>query len=103
MIMLRGGGVNNTFKREPEDIQEQLKILYTTPQTAPHPIAAHPRVAEAVRTLVEEAFLKLATDPANNKLLDAIQIPQPVHANYVRDYQVLETMNLDAFFVKGSD
>lgn len=98
-----GGGVNNTFEREPADIRNQLRVLYTTPQSAPHPLAAHPRVAEAVRSKVTAAFIQLAADPANAKLFDAIQMPKPVSADYQRDYQALETLGLDKFFVDGGD
>ncbi|MEZ4607285.1 MAG: phosphate/phosphite/phosphonate ABC transporter substrate-binding protein [Deinococcales bacterium] len=44
-----GGGVRNTLSKEDEDLQNQLKIIYETPRTRPHPIVAHPRVPEALR------------------------------------------------------
>ncbi|MEY3807685.1 MAG: hypothetical protein RI893_661 [Pseudomonadota bacterium] len=98
-----GGGVNNTFQREPDDVRDQLQILYVTPPTAPHPLAASSTISEAVRAKVISAFIKLATDPANAELFDAIQMPMPVPADYVRDYQSLEALGLDKFAVTGSD
>ena len=98
-----GGGVNNTFEREPADVRDQLRILYVTPQSAPHPLAANPRVPKAVRAKVLASFIKLAADPANAALFDAVQIPKPVPADYARDYQSLEALGLDKFAVTGSE
>lgn len=98
-----GGGVNNTFQREPDDVRDQLQILYVTPSTAPHPLAANPSIPVTVRAKVISEFIKLATDPANLDLFDAIQMPVPVPADYVRDYQSLEALGLDKFAVTGSD
>jgi phosphonate transport system substrate-binding protein len=98
-----GGGVNNTFQREPADVRDQLRILYVTPQSAPHALAANPRIPKAVRAKVIASFIKLATDPANAALFDAIQMPKPVQADYSRDYKPLEALGLDEFAVTGSE
>ncbi len=98
-----GGGVNNTFLREPKDVNDQLQVLYVTPKTAPHPLAVNPKIPEAVRSKIVAAFMQLAADPANAELFDAIQMPIPVQADYSRDYQALEALGLDKFAVSGSD
>lgn len=98
--VVAGGGVNNTLRREEESVQQQLKVFYTTPKFAPHPFSAHPRIAEAVRNQVAKSFVLLAADPANAALLNEIQIPNPVPADYLKDYKPLEALNLDSFFVK---
>ena len=98
--VVAGGGVNNTLQRELESVQKQLKVFYTTPKFAPHPFSAHPRITEAVRNQIASSFLQLAADPANAALLNAIQIPKPIAADYVRDYLPLEALDLDSFFVK---
>ena len=100
--VVAGGAVNNTLQREEPSVQKQLKVFYTTPKFAPHPFSAHPRVPEAVRKQVAKTFLQLAADPANAALFNEIQIPKPVAADYVKDYQPLEALNLDSFFVKES-
>jgi phosphonate transport system substrate-binding protein len=100
--VVAGGSVNNIFQRELESIQQQLRVFYTTPKFAPHPFSAHPRITEAVRNQVISSFLKLAADPANAALLNAIQIPKPIAADYVKDYQPLEALDLERFFVKES-
>ncbi len=98
-----GGGINNTFQREPKDVSDQLQVLYVTPKTAPHPLAVNPRIPEAVRIKVLETFIQLATDPANAALFDAIQMPIPVPADYARDYHSLEALGLEKFAVIGGD
>ena len=45
----------------------------------------------------------LAANPVNHGLLDAIQIPEPVRADYRRDYQPLLGLGLERFAVVGSD
>ncbi len=98
-----GGGVNNTFQREPKDVSDQLQLLYVTPKTAPHPLAVNPRIPEAVCVKVLEAFIQLAADPVNAVLFDAIQMPIPVPADYARDYRSLEALGLEKFAVIGGD
>ncbi len=99
---MAGGGVNNTFEREPADVRDQLRILYVTPQSAPHALEANPRIPKAVRNKVIASFIKLSKDPANAAFFDGIQIPKPVPADYSRDYKPLEVLGLDKFAVIGS-
>jgi len=93
-----GGGVNKTLKKEPEALRSQLKVLYRTPEIASHPLAAHPRVKSAVRKQIIAAMLAMNADPQDKKLLAAIQMPQPVEANYQRDYASLEKLRLDHYY-----
>ena len=99
--VVAGGGVNNTLKRESAGVREQLRILYETPGYAPHPFVAHPRVAAPLRETVIQAFLKLHDSDAGIKMLDAIQIPLPVRADYARDFAPLESLQIDKFVVKN--
>jgi phosphonate transport system substrate-binding protein len=98
--VVAGGGINYTFTREPVDVQQQLRILYTTPATIPHPLVANKRIPTAIREKITKAFISLAADPANAKLFDTIQIPQPVAAS-ADDYQVLKDLHLEKFVVKS--
>ncbi|WP_347986282.1 phosphate/phosphite/phosphonate ABC transporter substrate-binding protein [Methylomonas sp. AM2-LC] len=98
--VVAGGGVNNTFIREPLDVQQQLRILYRTPETIPHPLVANRRIPAAVREKITKAFISLAADPANATLFNAIQIPQPVVAN-ASDYEALKNLHLENFVVKS--
>lgn len=98
-----GGGVNNTLKREPPEVQAQLRVLFETPGVPSHPLVAHPRVPQGVRQAVTNAMLELGNDPAGQKLLAEIQIPKPVKADYARDYQPLEKLKLEKYVVLEKD
>jgi len=90
-----GGGVYRTLNIEPESVKKHLRVIFETPGSAPHPIGVHPRVPAEDRDKIMKAILDLANDPAYKKLLKDIQITKPVEANYERDYQPLENLNLD--------
>jgi ABC-type phosphate/phosphonate transport system, periplasmic component len=94
-----GGGVNNTFLRQPEEVKRELRILYETPPTAPHPFSVHPRVPKEVRDKVKRAILDMANEPSMKALLDRVQMPNPVPADYARDYKPLEKLNLEKYVV----
>lgn len=94
-----GGAVNSTFNRESADIQAQLRILYQTPPSVPHPLSAHPRVPAQDRQAMVAAILRLGADPEDQKLLQAVQLTQPVVADYTKDYQPLEKLGLEKYVV----
>jgi len=94
-----GGGVNNTFLRQPEEVKRELRILYETPSAAPHPFSAHPRVPKEVKDKVKRAILDMANEPNMKALLDRVQMPNPVPADYARDYKPLEKLNLEKYVV----
>ncbi len=97
---IAGGGINNSFKRETEQLQNQLHILYETQKISPHPIAVHPRVPEKIRREVAISILELGKDPSMAEQLDRIQIPKPIEVSYERDYQKLENLRLEKFVEK---
>jgi phosphonate transport system substrate-binding protein len=92
-----GGAVTATLQRESREIRQQLRVVFETPPTAPHPLSAHPRVPAKDRQLVAEAILKLAADPSNTPLLSAVQLERPVRADYRRDYAPLEHLGLGKY------
>jgi phosphonate transport system substrate-binding protein len=94
-----GGGVNNTFLRQPEEVKRELRVLYETPPSAPHPFSVHPRVPKEVRDKVKKAILDMANEPSMKALLDRVQMPNPVPADYARDYKPLEKLNLEKYVV----
>ena len=98
-----GGGINNTLQRERPELQEELRVLWQTPPFASHPFACLPSLAKARRQALQAGFLALAANPAHHRLLDEIQIPEPVRADYQRDYQPLRGLGLERFAVIGSD
>jgi phosphonate transport system substrate-binding protein len=94
-----GGGVNTTFNDEPVEVKSQLRILYQTPDSASHPLVAHPRVSQEVVRAVKDAFLKLQKDPEGQKMLADVRLTQPVQADYQRDYLPLEKLKIEKFVV----
>lgn len=91
------GGVRVTLENEPEEVRAALRVLWETPGAAPHPLSAHPRVPAAQAQAIANAMIKMASDPQGQELLKAILMPQPVRADYARDYRPLEKLNLDKY------
>lgn len=95
-----GGGVNKTLKKESPDVQSRLRVLYTTPQTSPHPFCANKKVPEKTVKNVQQAFLRLiGANPGIAKVLENIEISEPVAADYMVDYANLEKLNISKLVV----
>lgn len=90
-----GGGLESTLNREPVEVQRRLKVLYRTPDSAPHPLAAHPRVPKEVSDKLAQTLRRMASDPAGRKLLQRVGLDTPIPADYARDYAPLEKLKLD--------
>lgn len=93
------GGVMGTFRSQPIEISEQLRVLYKTTRVPPHPITAHPRVPEEVQKQVTQAFLDLWKTGYGRELLERVPIREVVETS-LDDYAELQGMGLDEFFVK---
>jgi len=93
------GVVKTTFEMEPPQVREDLRILYTTPALAPHPLAVHPRVPAAQRQHIRDTLLAIAADPLRQALLPAIQMPNPLPADFARDYAPLTRIGVERFVV----
>jgi len=94
------GGVLRTLKKQPKEIRDELIVIYQTPANSPHPIAAHPRVSKQVREAVTDAILLLKESASGQELLQAIQISSPIRADYKRDYQALEYLGLEKYYIE---
>jgi len=94
-----GGGVRRTLDREPESLRVQLRVLYETPKTYPHPIVAHPRIPQQLRDSIQRGLLELADRPATAALLEGVQIPNPTPAT-LADYAELTALGLERFVVQ---
>jgi len=95
--VMAGGGVNSTLEKETEAVRSQLNILFTTPDIPPHPLAAHPRVPIDVSKKIIAALLAMHNEPESSKLLTAVQMPQPIEADYKRDYASLAQLKLERY------
>lgn len=98
-----GGSVTAAFNDEVEEVKSQLTVIFKTPEQASHPVAAHPRVPDAVKKKVTQALLNLTKDEAGRALLHGIRTPTPVAAHYERDYLALEKLNLKKYLVMDAD
>lgn len=94
------GVVRATYDLESAEVRQALRVLYTTPEIAPHPIAAHPRVPPTVRQQLIDILHGLVHDSRQRGLLQAIQMPEPVPADYRRDYAPLGRLGLERFVVR---
>ena len=90
-----GGMISATLLAEDPALREKVKVIYETPPTAPHPIAAHPRVDAVMREAISQALLNYLKQ--HNAEGADIQIANPILAVYNRDYQPLELLGLEEF------
>jgi len=97
--MTAGGGVGRTLARQPSEVREQLRVLYTTPAVASHPVTVHPRVPETVRSMVKNALIAMGESESERQLLAKIPIGTAGEA-LSEDYVPLQKMGLDAFYVE---
>lgn len=94
-----GGGVQKTLQAQPANIRDALRIIYKTPEVAPHPAAVHPRVPDSTRDKVREAFLQLGSTPGGQKLLSGIPVKQ-IGLATMEDYETLDKIGLDKYDVQ---
>jgi phosphonate transport system substrate-binding protein len=92
-----GGGVNNTFQKENNDLRSQLRILHETRGHPSHPIVSHESISKKITSAFNNAFLELSSDKETLSNLRTIQIPVPRIANYDADYKHLEPMYFEMF------
>ena len=96
-----GGTLDTSFNREPVGVRSQLRIIYKTRIIAPHPLAARPDVPAKLRQAVIEAVLGFAENKENQAMLKAVQMAEPVKADYKRDYMPLERLGLEKYVIGG--
>jgi len=91
-----GGGVIASFNKESDALRQTLKVIYTTPEVAPHPIAVHPRVSAAARMRFQQGVFTMAATDIGQKMLEKVQLAKPMVADYERDYLPLKALSLQA-------
>lgn len=92
-----GAGVNKTLQEQDPAVRASLRVLYTTREMPPHPVAAHPRVPAAVRAKVQAALLALAESEAGRALLAEVPIEQ-LMATSLRDYQPMTQWGIERYW-----
>lgn len=93
-----GGGVKKTLSLEPDEIRNQLRVLYETTKVPPHPLTVHPRVDTAIQEKVSAAFLELGSTEKGQKLLKKIPMKKIGKAS-IKDYDSLKSMGLDKYYM----
>lgn len=89
-----GGGIYHTLEREPPDLRRRLRVVYETPPSVSHALAAHPRVPQGTRDAIRDLVIGLAGSKDGKELLATLQLADPVAADYARDYAPLERLGL---------
>jgi len=92
-----GGGVQSTLQQQPDNIKNKLRVLYRTQSIAPHPFAAHPRVAPKIRAQVRQAFLALGQSKEGRQLLARVPIRR-IGPSRMMDYEPLSKLKLQRFY-----
>jgi phosphonate transport system substrate-binding protein len=93
-----GGGVQKTLSQQPEEVRNQLRILYKTTGVPPHPITAHPRVGKEIEDRVIEAFIELGKSDDGINLLKKIPM-KSIGVSSMEDYEPVREMELEEFYV----
>lgn len=96
------GGVMGTFRAQPAEIRDRLRIIYQTRKVPPHPVVVHPRVPKEVQEKVRQAFLDMAATQEGAELLSKIPMRAATSVDEESFYSLRE-MNLENYLVKSSE
>ncbi|WP_334021708.1 phosphate/phosphite/phosphonate ABC transporter substrate-binding protein [Alteromonas sp. S015] len=67
-----GGGIVRTLSSSPEDVKQDLRVLWKSKGYTPHAIATHSNMALADRQAILNALLALSNDSSKSWILDGI-------------------------------
>lgn len=93
------GGVEKTLAEQEPAVRDALRVVYRTSDFPSHPIAAHPRLPEALRERVRQVLLQLSADPAGSAILQEIPMDRAVPASF-KDYEAFRALDLDAYWTE---
>jgi len=79
---------------EPMNVRSQLRTLFQTPKISSHPFCAHPRVSLNVQAAVKKAVIAVASSADGAALLEKLNLSSPVAADYEKDYNILEDVDV---------
>jgi phosphonate transport system substrate-binding protein len=94
-----GGGVKRTLEQQPDNIRNNLEVIYQTAGVASHPFVVHPRVPVAIQKKVQQALLDFADTNRGKAILNEVPFQQLGRASY-DDYKPIATLGLEQFFVQ---
>jgi phosphonate transport system substrate-binding protein len=90
-----GGVFVPEMMTESEDTRSQLRQIVVTPEIAPHPLSAHPRVPKMDRDAVKKSVLAIAQQAGTEELFKNLRMGAPMSADYDRDYRSMEVINIE--------
>lgn len=90
------GGVRGTLNQQPDNIKNQLRVIYETRKVARHPLMVNKRVPDAVADAVQKAFLALAKTPQGLAMLAGVPM-KDVSVADAAAYEELAEMGLEEF------
>jgi phosphonate transport system substrate-binding protein len=96
---MASGGIYRTLNRERPEVIENLRIIYEAPSTIAHAISALIHLPQSVRDKVRQSILAMAETERGRELLKPVFLPQPVAADYERDYAPLKQLKLGDYVV----
>lgn len=88
-----GGGVQRTLNNTAPEVNQALKVLWTTPGYTPHAIATHPDLDITLKNKIQKALLEMNKDPEGQALLKSInfkgiELAKDKDWNDVRDLNI---------------
>jgi phosphonate transport system substrate-binding protein len=89
-----GGGIVRTLRNMPQEIQDQLQVLWETRKFTPHAIAARPGLAPEVAEQVQQAMLAMSSAPEGAELLQAIGFRQGLEAAEDAQWDDVRALNI---------
>lgn len=98
-----GGGIQSTLIAEPAELKAELRVLMETKRYTAHPFSAHHRVPIKLQHQIQDAFLEIAHTKAGRKLLNDVQLAEPMPVTFAVNYQPLEALQLEKFVVRNGN
>ena len=94
-----GGGVQKTLNRQPDEYQDQLRIIHSTVPVSPHPIAARSSLPSHLKDSVQKALIEMGREEGGQAKLAKIPIKN-IGVAEMTDYLPLKLMGLERFYIK---
>lgn len=96
------GGIESTFDQLNAEEKASLRVIYRTRETISHPFIAQTKIPASVRQKVQDAWLAVSADPAWNERLAQIRFDRLIKTT-IDDFKILDSMNLEKYYVPPTD
>lgn len=95
-----GGGVMQTLDEQSAQVREQLRVVFTTPEVASHPLVVHKRLSTTVQEKVRNAVLEMAATPQGQALWSKVPMDR-VGKAAPADYAPIQRLGLEKVYVEN--